>query len=368
MRTGLTLMELLAKLQHQHGTKRDCIAESQALTMTPDAKRIEIPTMGEFWVNDHAASQLAERLDIPLRHYRRLEAKHPDLLAHQVNALMRRENTRGMVRILEGKIRAFLSDKYRALDNYDLADVVVPLLKEAGAQVVSCEVTETRLYIKARLPWLDREMPVPEGLKMGVGHNWYVRSVTGMITISNSDVGAGMLSIAPGIFEKQCTNLAVFKDEGFGRVHLGKKAGGEGQVEEYLSDETKKLEDAVVWAKVRDVVKATMDGRVIDRLVVKMQEARGDLIKADPAKVVEVFAKKFGVTEQERGGLLRHLTDSGEMNRYGLQWGVTRLAGDTEDYDRASELERLGGQVIELPKTDWAALIKAAAAKEPATV
>ena len=48
------------------------------------------------------------------------------------------------------------------------------------------------------------------------------------------------------------------------------------------------------------------------------------------------------------------------MTRYGLQWAVTRLAGETNDYDRATELERLGGQVIELPKTDWQRIIEEA--------
>jgi hypothetical protein len=129
---------------------------------------------------------------------------------------------------------------------------------------------------------------------------------------------------------------------------------------EYLSDSTKRLDDAAVWSRVRDVVTATMDGRVIDDIVARMTEARGDLIAGDPVKVVEVFAKKNSMNDDERGGLLRHLTTSGEMSRYGLQWAVTRLAGEAEDYDRASELERLGGEVIELPPSEWKVLSKAA--------
>jgi len=84
------------------------------------------------------------------------------------------------------------------------------------------------------------------------------------------------------------------------------------------------------------------------------------VIKGDPTKVVEVFGKKVGLNEGERGGLLKHLVGSGEMTRYGLQWAVTRLAGDVESYDRASELERLGGQVIELAANDWERISMAA--------
>ena len=257
-------------------------------------------------------------------------------------------------------IRAVLSDRYRPLDNWDLADAVVPVLTQAKAEIVSCSVTESKMYIKALAPWLDRELPVPAGLKMGEGNNFFLRRVMGAITISNSEVGAGKISIAPGVFERQCTNLSTFKDEGYGKLHVGKRNEGEDNVFEYLSDETKRLDDAAVWARVRDVLTATMDGRVMDRLVEKMTAARGDRIEGNPAKLVEVFSKKNGLNEGEKGGLMRHLTESGEMTRYGLQWAVTRLAGDVEDYDRASDLERLGGHVIELDRNDWQELALAA--------
>ena len=35
---------------------------------------------------------------------------------------------------------------------------------------------------------------------------------------------------------------------------------------------------------------------------------------------------------------------------------LTRTAADVDTYERASELERLGGDVIELAPTDWKAL------------
>jgi hypothetical protein len=43
-----------------------------------------------------------------------------------------------------------------------------------------------------------------------------------------------------------------------------------------------------------------------------------------------------------------------------LQWAVTRLAQDAENYDRASDLERLGGRIIELPRSEWRQLAEAA--------
>lgn len=360
MKAGMSLVDLAKEIERQKDVKHDFIAPTSALTMTDDAKRIIIADNGNYGITNHARRQLAEKLGIPFAFFERLERDQPDMLAFNVNQLMRREPSKQMLRVLDGDMRGILSDRYRALDNFDLADAVLPLLIDSGVKVESCNITETKLYIKARLPWLDRELPVPEGLKMGVGHNFFVRKIEAALSISNSEVGAGKIVVNPGVFENQCTNLATFKEEGYGRMHIGKKNGEDDTVSAYLSDETKRLEDAAVWAQVRDVVKATMDGRVMDNIVAKLTAARGDVIVGDPTKVVEVFGKKHGLNDGERGGLLKHLVGSGEMTRYGLQWAVTRLAGDVENYDRASELERLGGQVIELAPNDWAVLAKAA--------
>jgi len=352
MKQAMGLTELAAELERQKSVKRDFIADTRKLAMAADVAAVLIDKV-RYPITPYAERQLAGKLDIPAPFYDRMKGKHPDLLSNMVNGLFEREPAQHMLRTLDGNVRAVLSNGYRPIDNFDFADAVLPVLMKSGVQVESCAITEQKMYIKVLCPWLDRELPVPEGLKMGVGHTFFLRRIIGAVVFSNSETGAGALSISPGIFERQCTNLAVFKDEGFGKIHVGKKTQAVDAVAEYLSDATRKLDDAALWARVKDVTMATMDGRVMDKIQQKMLEARGDAIEGDPARVVEVFAKQNQLNESERGGLLKHLVDSGEMTRYGLQWAVTRLAGDVESYDRASELERLGGQVIELPKADW---------------
>lgn len=361
MKMGRSLVEMATELTRQQAVKKDYLADTRRMTISDDAKFLGLDGIEPLQINPLAHKQLAAKMDVPTAFYERLQTRHPDLLAGMVNQLFQREPQRTMVRVLDGHARAIKSDGFRPLDNYDLFDAIFPVLQEAGAEVVSCDLTETKMYLKCLCPWLDRELPVPEGYVMGQGHNIFLRRVIGAIVISNSEVGAGRLVIAPGAFERQCTNLATFKDDGYGKMHVGKKKGADDEVSEYLSDDTKRLDDAAIWSRCRDVVRATMDGRVMDNIVAKMTAARGDVITADPTKVVEVFAKKNTLTEVEAGGLLRHLTGSGEMTRYGLQWAVTRLAGDAKDYDRASDLERLGGEVIELAPTEWTELLKRAA-------
>jgi hypothetical protein len=353
-------MEIVQELEEVRRTAKDYLASSNKLAMAPNAKALVLPT-GEYGLTRVAETQLAEKVKVPLPFYDRLRDNHPDILADMVNKLFLREPAQHLVRTLPGKCRAVLGTGYRTgLDNYGLAEAVLPTLKEVGAVIASTEITDTRFYVKALLPHLTRELPMPEGLKMGEGHNFFVRKVEGGLTISNSEVGLGSIQLLPGVLEEQCTNFASYRSEGLVKVHLGKKTTVDDAVAEYISDTTRALDDAAFWSMARDHVKALCDGRVFTKLCDRMVAARAKKIEGNPEKLVEVFAERNQFTEVEKGGLLRHLVESQELTQYGLQWAVTRLSQDAKDYDRATELERLGGQVIELPKQDWQVLAQAA--------
>ena len=54
-----------------------------------------------------------------------------------------------MLRVMDGNVRAFLSDRYRRLDNLELCASVLPIIHGMkGAVIESCEVTEAHLYLK----------------------------------------------------------------------------------------------------------------------------------------------------------------------------------------------------------------------------
>lgn len=365
MKKGISLIEMATELERQVATKKDFTAPTAKLLMLDDAKTMRVGTALEGPITVHAERQLAAKLEIPVAYYDRLRDNHPVLLAQNVNTLFQKEPKDVMVRTLDNKVRAILSDRFRPLDNFDLFAAIYPVIKQTpGIIIESAQLTDTKLYIKFRMPWLDRELEVPEGLKMGVGHNWFVRKVEASVEISNSEIGYGAIALAPAVFENECTNFAKFKDQGFGKMHVGKSTKDGENVSQYLSNEAREARDRATWIEVRDVLKATMDGRVFENIVKQLQAARTDLITGNPVDVVEVFATQQRFTEAEKGGLLKYLVEAGELNRYGLQWAVTKMAGDDElvtSYDRASELERLGGQIIELPQNQWREIAKAVA-------
>ena len=53
--------------------------------------------------------------------------RQPELLAENVNSWFQREPTQRMVRTLDGTVRAFLSNRYRRIDNLDIAEIVLQM-------------------------------------------------------------------------------------------------------------------------------------------------------------------------------------------------------------------------------------------------
>lgn len=375
MKTGKSLTELATEIERQHKTKRDFTApiDKIELVSTPKGpmlalgeKPIEagnVRMLSErpaFNVNAVAHGQLAEFVGIPKNYYDRMLASDPALLATNVNTwLPKAQDTSGarLIRTLDGNVRAFLSDRFRPLDNFELAEAVLPVLVGKNLKVVSCEITERRLYIKA----FNSDVAAQIERAGAVGSNTFLKDVCSpVICISNSEVGYGSLSITSGIFTEGCTNLAFFKDSSMKKFHIGKGVGNIEDIQAVLTDKTKQLTDAAIWSQVRDIVNSAFDKTRFNTLVERVQATTTQKIGGNPVKVIELTTSEFGFTKSEGTSILKHLIEGGDLSRYGLFNAITRTAEDLDDYDRATEFERAGGKVIELPRTQWEKIAEAA--------
>ncbi len=90
-----------------------------------------------FPLRETAHEQLAERVGIPKAYYDRLREHSPELFDRNVNHRLLQATERRLVRTLDGAVRTIPSDRYRPLDNHDLADVALPVLAEHGFEVKS---------------------------------------------------------------------------------------------------------------------------------------------------------------------------------------------------------------------------------------
>lgn len=372
MKMGKTLSELAAEIERQARTKKDFVAGTTAMVMHAEPRGDEIRRddvklkLGDdidLGINDIAHDQIAEHVGIPKKYYDRMRSEHPNLLATNVNEWFNKNPAPRLVRSLDGNARAFLSNGYSPLDNYDFGHATLPILAQRRLEIMSCEITEKRLYIKAVDEKLYRDVPV--GYKMGDGSHRIFDTCAPVVILSNSEVGFGRLVVETGVYTRACTNMCLWAGGGMKRTHVGAKHklldGVDVQdLDSILSNEAKKKMLEALWLQVRDVVGAAFDEKMIGKRLEKIAATAERKITGKVEKVIEVVQKQFDLNEDEKESVFQHLINGGSLTQYGLHAAITRSAQDVASYDRATELEYLGGKIIELPANDWTRIAEAA--------
>lgn len=319
--------------------------------LTPDeSPRLTVEGQGAFRINDNAHSQIASRLKVPLTYYRRMMSEAPHLLAQNVNHWMTANASNRMIRTLDGTARAFMSDRYRILDNDEVLETVFPVLSDLNVEIVSSAVTERRLYIKALFPEIEGEILEGDGVQAGV-------------VISNSEIGGGSVQVAPLVYRKVCLNGLIQADSSMRKYHVGRQAQIEGGADSmrFFKDDTLLADDKAFMLKIRDTLKGAADESQFKVTINNLREAAGRQIETtDPTPAVEVVKKRFGLSDGERGGVLGHLIRGGDFTQWGIVNALTRTSQDVESYDRATDLERFGGQLAASTGREWSEIAKAA--------
>ncbi len=363
MKHGKSLSELATELERQAESRADFVAPTEKLAMIVESRNLvdgsetpisvpllEIEGEGEFLIGNTAHSQIAQRLGVPAKYYKRMRDEAPHLLADNVNHWFGTKTERRMIRTLDGSARAFLSDRYRTIDNYEIAAVALDSLAEHGADfsAVSCEITERRMYIQAVFPKLEREVKVGDVVQAG-------------LVISNSEIGLGSVSIEPMLHRLVCLNGMVLPSA-MKKYHVGKQVGDvdAAMAEQIFRDETREADDKAFMMKIADVISSSVREDVFATYVERMTESTTEMIEGKIDESVTVLANKVGLNETEGASVLRNLINGGDLSRWGMANAVTAIANDVDDYDRAIELERIGGNVIQLDKKDWTEIAVAA--------
>lgn len=349
MKTGRSLTDLAAELARQSETKKDYIADTRRLTMEADSKAgagvILQGVNGGMTLKPSAHAQLAATLQIPKHYYDRMLTEAPDLLSKNVNNWLAAQPSKKLIRTLDNQVRAVLSDSYRPLDNYDLAEAVLPSLIELGGEFISGEVTDSRLYLKAITPRIQGEVKKGDVVQAG-------------LVISNSEIGHGTLKVEAMDYRLVCTN-GMIREAAIRKTHLGRTARGYDALEdarEFFKSETLKADDRAFFLKVKDAVSVMFDEARFTKRIAEYGETAARPIEAEVVEVVEVAAKRFQFSDGEKAGILQHLIKGADLSQWGLANAVTRQAQDVESYDRATELEAIGGQVVELKGGEWKSL------------
>ena len=345
---GLNINELAKKITDQAEKKVDMVVDSRSMELLPveqddvttnapvlmsidDSKQMEItPT---------AHRQLATRLQIPYAYYERVMNNNPVLLAENVNNWLGQTQNKRMIRTYQSDgstvwdlMRADLSNKYLTFDNEDVAEAVLPVMFDEQLEIISSNVTEKKLYIKAVTDKLTGEIEKGDVVRGGV-------------IVSNSEVGYGSVNVQAFIERLVCMN-GMIAETSFRRRHIGASH----DITDLLSRDTLNKTSEALVGQVQDVVRNVLSHEGFNNVLGKLRETTETEI-AKPIDAVEIIQKQFKFTEDEKDSVLNHLIKGGDTTKWGLTNAVTRASQDLEDYDRATEFEKFGWDVANLSNT-----------------
>ena len=176
MKSGLSIDELSAEVLRQNSAKQDYLVKTGNLQMesfggNPYLRLIgddDVDLVEPLDIKATAHSQFSSYLDIPIKYYNRMLTEHPDLLVRNVNSWLARKSEQKMVRTLDGAARALVSNRYRRIDHLDILQAVLPIIgRLPDAVFESCEITDTRMYLKIVNPRLQMDVTPGDTVQAG---------------------------------------------------------------------------------------------------------------------------------------------------------------------------------------------------------
>jgi hypothetical protein len=350
----MELNTFVNRLREDLASKRDFLAPTRALKVEaayrPEGAELRLQLREDilpFPLRAYAAAQMVDWAGIPRRYVTQMQERAPDLLAVNLNRWLKESGEVRLVRTLRSEVRAFLSERFRVIDNWDVAEAALQPIMQQGAQITALEVTETSMYIKAVSARVTFEVKPGDLVQAGV-------------VVRNSEVGAGAVAVEPFLLRLVCANGMVVPDQRLRKYHVGK--GSEGWLDGAQELYRKETQEAVVKAvclQVRDTVAGAFERARFDLIAQQMSMATGERIIRPVEEAVREVTQRYNLNRELESSFLNHLvSDPGgaELTRWGLVNAVTATARDlaSSDYEAAHQLERVGGDLLMLPPGRWA--------------
>ena len=360
-----TIAELAGEVDRLENMKRDFILPSTYAEVQNDGHTIHLESNDECYrgqMSDRFIKQLCAHHKVPYTYYQTMvDRKQPELIQLNLNTWLKNPVKGAKSRLFrtydnqtwqDNTFRSYHSNRFLTFDYFHLMQGLMPVLKRLaeevdGIQFVSMGLTDNKLYLKIIFPNVEAEI---KGRKVG-------DIVKSGVLISNSEVGMGSIVVSPFIYRLICLNGMTVNDAGVRRRHLG-KAQDEGELI-YKAD-TRKAMHTALQKQLRDHVEECTDPAKFRLTVDKINESAEEQDQRDPEEVIEGLGKRFSLAEAEVKTARRSLLEGRDYSRWGFANAITHVANATDNYDRATELQELGGNVIQLRKSEWASLAVAA--------
>lgn len=324
----MKLQSLIEELENQKPQKWDKKISSSELKMIPSDSRVRLQT-GEdnlFSISDPCHAQIAEKLEIPLKYYHKMETEAPELLTENVNTWLARNEKDFFVRGLGDNVRAFLSDRYRVIDHLDVLLCALNELQAHEAEIEDCYLSEIEMNLKVKSAKLKDFVRHKDDLIMGG------------IFITNSETGHKALRVEPRMFRVKCSNGMIVEELVTREIHIGN------------SDE---ISDEIVYLSLRRSIRELFSR--FGEIVLLLRESTEAKIR-NPQKVIQNVVEQYKLSEAQKANILMAFGAEPEFDKYGIANALTLAAQKEESWEKSVEMERIGGRLITLPVEDFKAL------------
>lgn len=305
-----------------------------------------------------AFRQIGERLRIPVPFMDRLAAHDRRearmLLDDNINTLSSVDDRSALYRYWRGSdgwmLRALLSDRYAAIDNFDALRAIGAGMAQADASLDDAEVdvdlSADRFRLRIAMPTISHAAPdLLDGYRSPFeAPGTPLPVLWAGLEFTNSETGHGAFAVAPRAVVQICRN-GMTRPVEFRRAHFG-SALEEGVVD--WSADTRRRALDLITSQVADAVATFMSTDYLERLADEMRAARGVRVES-PSHAVEAVARSCELSDDETRSVADMFFRSGESTVLGLGHAITAAAQTVPDGDRQTEMESMFWRIVERP-------------------
>ena len=324
----MKLQSLIEELENQKPLKwdRKLNAAQIAMALAENTPIFRLPGEELFSITKPCHTQIAEKLEIPLKYYHKMEESAPELLVENVNTWLPKNGKDIFIRGLGDSVRAFLSDRYRVIDHLDVLLCALNELQAHDAEIEDCYLSEIEMNLKVKSAKLKDFVRHKDDLIMGG------------IFITNSETGHKALRVEPRMFRVKCSNGMIVEELVTREIHIGN------------GDE---ISDEIVYLSLRRSIRELFSR--FGEIVLLLRESTEAKIR-NPQKVIQNVVDQYKLSEFQKANILMAFGAEPEYDQYGIANAVTLAAQKEETWEKSVELEKLGGKLVALPMEEFKAL------------
>ena len=318
---------------------QDFLPSGHMLEFKPQNKTLQVVAKNmDAIAHPHAIGQIASKAGVHTKYLSDLimgedGSWQPDLAAEILNQTFKNASdlaeSRHLCRVVGGKLKGFLSNRFRRLDDRPLVEAFIESIQKYDAVPIEGSVCETRVALKAALPYLFE--PVKNEIMM-VYMQW-----------GNSNFGSAKHSCGLGVWRLWCTNKAMM-DDGLSTIHLGRELTDDIE----FSTRTYELDTRTQVSALKDVVTNYLAPNKVNALMAAIRSASEKEIEWKSLKTKLDKALLKGEMKMAEDAF--YSDDDINLPPVKSMWrasnAISWLAGKTADAERKLQLERIAGQLL----------------------